>query len=95
MPRMFVARADLDGEIVAAFRDGLPAANQLPVADDIADRRKVADNLEWDNMFPGAIFVNDSDFNDLRDAMRKAALFDGLRDPFGPDANTPPLPQEK
>jgi ABC-type phosphate/phosphonate transport system substrate-binding protein len=80
-PRVFVARADLDGDVVAAFRNALPAAN------DLADGRKLADNLEWDNVFPGVVNVDDTDFNDLREAMRKAAHFDGLPDPFLPDAN--------
>jgi ABC-type phosphate/phosphonate transport system substrate-binding protein len=83
MPRMFVARPDLDSEIVEAFRKALPVAHEL------ADGRKIADNLEWDAIFPGAVLVDDSYFNDLREAMRKAARFDGLPDPFSPDANLP------
>ena len=80
-PRVFVARVDLDDDLVVAFR------NALPVAHNLVDGRKLADNLEWDSIFPGAILVDDSYFNELREAMRKAARFDGLPDPFLPDAN--------
>jgi len=73
---VFVGRAGLAANVVAAFRSALLKVKGSPAHNDDRD-----DPSDWGGKFPGALPIDDSYFNALREALKKAAIFDGEAQP--------------
>ena len=83
-PKLFVARAGLETNVIAAFKSSLPGKKSRTPPE-----HPVSAAFDWEESFPGAIGINDNYLDGLREAMCKAARFEGEPDPFPPNANTP------
>jgi len=84
-PKIFVARSGLDTSVIAEFRKALVGLDRQQGD----GQEQEPATCELDEPFTGAVAIDDSYFGALREALRKAARFDGLPDPF-PTNPTPP-----
>jgi serine/threonine protein kinase len=83
-PQVIVARAGLDELLIESFKRAMISANSHKPDGSPPDSR-----MDLEEFFPGVVAVDDAYFNDLREAMRKAARFDSEPDPFPPNAGAP------
>jgi serine/threonine protein kinase len=83
-PQVIVARPGLDELLVESFKRAMITANHHK-----PDGRLPGSQVDLEEFFPGVVAVDDAYFNDLRETMRKATLFDGEPDPFPPNAGAP------
>ena len=75
----------LDANLVAIFRAALIS---LKNPESAGQTEEIA-NRDLDEPFAGAVAIDDSYLDGLREALRKAARFDGLTDPFPPKPDPP------